>query len=178
MSVLNAHCNILLSAAICFAGAVSAGEIVYEYEDDPVHTDIIPRVHDLRADGVQAKQAGIPVMIEFSTEWCEYCRALEQQVLEPMIRSGEYTDRLIIRKVMVDDHIMLRDFDGRQLSSTRLGHVAGVELYPTLVFFDGDGEEIAGRIVGITVMDYIPQKIDKALEYASRVLSGAPPGER
>ena len=41
-----------------------------------------------------------------------------------------------------------------------------VDLYPTLVFFDANGREVSQRIVGITVLDYIADELDRAIDAA------------
>ncbi len=41
-----------------------------------------------------------------------------------------------------------------------------VDLYPTLVFFDANGEEVSQRIVGITVLEYVADELEKAIDAA------------
>lgn len=66
-----------------------------------------------------------PVMIEFGTSWCGFCRAAQ-----PAIRSA-LADHAGVRHVKVED--------GR---GRRLGRSFGVKLWPTLVFLR-DGQEVA-----------------------------------
>ena len=41
-----------------------------------------------------------------------------------------------------------------------------VDLYPTLVFFDGEGKEISRRLVGITVLEFVSDELEKRLVQA------------
>lgn len=69
-----------------------------------------------------------PVVIEFGTPWCGFCRAAQ-----PLIASAfaSHPDLL---------HLKVEDGKGR-----RLGRSFGVKLWPTLVFMK-NGEEVA-RVV-------------------------------
>lgn len=150
--------------------AVHAIDYSDEYEESTPRMSTLTLADKLDDDAARARSEQLPLMIKFSTSWCTYCRALEEQVLEPMLKSGDYDDKVILRKVMVDDGERMRDFDGDEISTSRFANHAGVELYPTIVFYDGNGREISERIVGVTVLDYVPQYIDEALERAAREL--------
>ncbi len=149
-------------------------EPVYEYEDDPVSSASIPAAINLAADARLAADQGIPIMIEYSTPWCEYCAALEKNVLEPMLDNDTFAGQVLIRKLEVADYNQLVDFEGRRVAANAFGHAAGIELYPTLAFYDSSGREVAPRIVGITVMDFVPQKIKQALRIADEAIRRQP----
>jgi thioredoxin 1 len=65
-----------------------------------------------------------PVLIEFGTPWCGFCRAAQ-----PLI-AGAFANHPQVRHVKVEDG-----------SGRRLGRSFGVKLWPTLVFLR-DGKEI------------------------------------
>ena len=138
----------------------------YEYEDDPVESALIQTVFDLSALGKQAAQSGRIVILSFSTEWCEYCEALDQQVLEPMILGGDFAGRALLRKIVVDDISSIRDFDGKVKSVVDFALERKVSLYPTLLFVDASGDELTQRIVGITVLEFAADNISKAMQQA------------
>jgi hypothetical protein len=48
-----------------------------------------------------------------------------------------------------------------------------VDLYPTLVFFDADGREVSQRIVGITVLEYVAGRLEKAIGRARQDTASA-----
>ena len=66
-----------------------------------------------------------PVVIEFGTDWCEYCRAAQ-----PLIAEAFSQHPLI-------QHIKVEDGKGRPL-----GRSFRVKLWPTLIFMR-DGKEIS-----------------------------------
>lgn len=134
-----------------------------EYRQEPLPESAVPEVRDLFNLAQQARREGVPMLIAFSTPWCDYCDALEQLVLEPMIVSGEYENRLIIRKLVANDYASVTGFDGRSYLSEDLAMKYRVGLYPTVVFFDYGGREIGKRIVGITVLDYVARDIENTI---------------
>ena len=43
-----------------------------------------------------AEQQNLPIMISFVAEWCPYCKILEEDMLKPMVISGDYDGKVII----------------------------------------------------------------------------------
>lgn len=66
-----------------------------------------------------------PMVIEFGTPWCGYCRAAQPRL------AAAFADHPDVR------HIKIADGSGRPL-----GRSFGVKLWPTLIFMR-DGKEIA-----------------------------------
>lgn len=66
-----------------------------------------------------------PVVLEFGTSWCGYCRALAPQLAQLLARSPEVR------------HIKVEDGPGEPL-----GRSFGVKLWPTLVFLR-DGQVVS-----------------------------------
>lgn len=163
-SIVFARAAVLL-AVMAFSQPMAE---TYEYEDDPVESTLIQTVFDLSALGKQAAETRRIIILSFSTEWCEYCEALDQQVLEPMILSGDFAGRALLRKIVVDDVSSIRDFDGRVKSVAQFALERKVALYPSLLFVDGRGNELAQRIVGITVLEFAADNISKALQQSLR----------
>ncbi|MDQ2927700.1 MAG: thioredoxin family protein [Caldimonas sp.] len=69
-----------------------------------------------------------PLLLEFGTPWCGFCRAAQPLISGPLMRHAGVR------------HLRVEDGSGR-----RLGRSFGVKLWPTLVFLR-DGEEL-GRLV-------------------------------
>jgi thioredoxin len=65
-----------------------------------------------------------PLLIEFGTNWCGFCKAAQPRITAAMERHPEV------------EHVKVEDGKGR-----RLGRTFGVKLWPTLIFLR-DGEEV------------------------------------
>ena len=146
-----------------FCNAAAGIEYVYDYEDEDERSSLVPMVTSFHQE---MKQDDKPILVEFSTPGCAYCEALEVQVLEPLIRSNKYSNAIIIRKLEVDTYSDVVGFDGVRYTTADLSRKYDVDLYPTLVFFDAEGREIGERVVGITVLNYVADEVDKAIEGA------------
>jgi thioredoxin-related protein len=160
---------LLLVAIICSAG-VSAYDYVYthEYEEVPREVEPIPRLSSFVEAATIARSKGVPILIEFSTPWCQYCEALERQILKPLMRDDTYRDAIVLKKLEVDTYSTIIGFDGKPYRSDQISRMYNVDLYPTLVFFDASGREISQRIVGITVLEYVAGELEIAIDRAMK----------
>ena len=92
---------LLFSSCLLFASAVIAQEA----------TDL-EETADFYSLGEDASDRDLPILVMFSQKNCAYCVILEEQYLRPMLKSGDYKDKVIIRKVRIDSYDTLRNFDG------------------------------------------------------------------
>lgn len=144
---------------------------VYEYEEGRSESMLIEGVTSLEKDSLLARKQNIPILIEFTTPWCSYCEALEQQVLEPLLRSEEFKGKIIIKKLEINDYSEIIGFDGKNYSAYDISQKYKVKLYPTLVFFDSNGKEIKQRIIGITLIDDVTERLDNTIRSAINEIS-------
>ena len=159
----------LLLVIVAWAGGTTgyaSTETIYEYDEEPVDEAPVPALTSFMEVAESARAQGIPILVEFSTPWCRYCDALEQQVLKPLILSEQYHKRIIIKKLEINTYSSITGFDGKRYRSDEISRSYGVDLYPTLVFFDARGREISRRIVGITVLDYVAEELERAIDAA------------
>jgi thioredoxin-related protein len=123
---------------------------------------------DLSRDAVLVKHSKRVLMIEFSSEYCGYCRQLEDEFLKPMLLNDEYHKKVLIRSVSLSDNDDLIDFDGNSISAYDLAAKYDVFVTPTLLFLDENGDQVSEKLVGIWSLDYyggyIDQRIDSGLE--------------
>lgn len=98
-----------------------------------------------------SKQTGLPILLMFGAEWCEFCTELIEQVLEPMAMGQNYDGKvLLMRHVGVDQHDKIPGFDGELIEKSKWAYQLNADLTPTVLFLDSSGKEVAPRIVGIT----------------------------
>ncbi len=123
---------------------------------------------DLRDEAQLAREKNLVLVIEFSSEYCGYCRRLEELFLLPMQRNADYDTKILIRRVSLDMYETLVDFDGRSMSTSEFASRYGVSLTPTLLFLNSEGEEMSEKLVGIWSEDFyggfIDNRIDEARE--------------
>ena len=124
---------------------------------------IVIEEDNLEKLALKMKQDKLGLVIMFHAEYCDYCERLENDLLQPMVRSGEYDDKVLIRKIQVDGAYDLVNFNGQQISSDQLATMYDASLTPTLVFVDAKGEEQAERILGYTTPDLFGAYVDRAI---------------
>ena len=126
----------------------------------------VPVAHDLQQEGQQAQTRQLPIMLTFSADDCSYCELLEEDFLQPMLLGGEYEDRVIIRKLVLDDGSSVSDFSGKDAEATSVSDRYRVFVTPTILFVDGAGRELAERIVGINTPELFGGYLDACIDTA------------
>jgi len=130
----------------------------------------VPLASDLAADGRLAAERRLPILLVVAASDCPYCVQLEEDFLKPMLISGDYDDRVIIRKIEIDQADLLRDFDGRLVTPSELADRYRASLTPTMLFLDPQGRELVERMVGLTTPDFFGGYLDQAIDAAREAL--------
>ena len=123
----------------------------------------IQTVNDMAALGQEALAKNKVIMLEMSASHCGYCRTLEEEIIKPMLRSGDYVKNVLIRKMQIDSHYSMNNINGGKTSPAELARQFNVYVTPTLIFLDGHGKEISERILGVNSLDYYGAYVDEAL---------------
>jgi len=121
---------------------------------------------DLAADAAIAEQEKIVILLEFAAEDCPYCTLLEEEFLKPMLRSGDYDNKVMMRVVDIGREITITDFQGIRSSTTALARRFDVDLTPTILLVDSRGRPIGERIVGIWSLDFFGGLLDERIDAA------------
>jgi len=98
-----------------------------------------------------AAQRDTVVMVEFYTDWCNWCRRLQSDTFADQAVRSELEELVALK--------MNAESNGAELA-TRFG----IDSFPTMIFFDDDGTEME-RILG-----YLPP--DKFLRRVRRIRTG------
>jgi len=130
----------------------------------------VPQAVDLRADGRLAEETGRPLMLVITREHCGYCALLKRAVIVPMIISGEYDHRIIVREVMIDQSLSLVDFAGREVSPFAVANRYEALLTPVVLLVGPTGEELDQRLIGISNEEMYLFYLDRAIERATAKL--------
>ncbi len=126
----------------------------------------VPLARDLRSDALQAATRRLPLMIIISQSDCSYCKRLKREIIRPMIASKAYTEKVIIRELLLDAGVTVLDFDGRKIAGSDFASRYREWVTPTLLFLSADGTELVERIRGINNVDYYGFYLDQSLEQA------------
>ena len=130
----------------------------------------VQTVQSLEQTMQEAAERGLPLMLAFSSRSCGYCDQLEEDFLVPMLVSGDYEDRVLIRKLNIDAGVMVEDLQGRITPAQRIADHYDVDMTPTLLFLGPDGEELADRLVGVMIPDFYGGYIDRGIAAANAAL--------
>lgn len=137
-------------------------------EDDPDVSPAarvqVPQTTDLTREGALSRKRRLPIMLVFSADYCHYCRLLEEEFLKPMLISGDYDDKVIIRVVDISGLDEIRDFNGALVSADTFATGQGVFVTPTVKFLDDRGRDLVPKMVGITTIDFYGWYLDEAIE--------------
>lgn len=124
------------------------------------------RAGDLRHTAREARQRHLPILLMVSRSHCGFCERMKDEVLKPMLLSGDHDSRVLIRELRIDPEEWVTDFQGRRLPASEFSARYQTEVTPTLLFLDPDGNEAAPRIIGINTVDLLPFYIENALAQA------------
>ena len=134
----------------------------------------VQRATDFAADGAKARDRGLVILLLVSQEHCGWCDLLKREQLLPMLKSGRYQERVLIRELRIDPGEQVQDFSGQSLAGARFASRYGVYVTPTLLFFGPDGRELSRRIVGINTPELFGWYLDQAIDEALQALSKPP----
>ena len=135
------------------------------------------QLSDLRPIAKQAKASKLPILIMFGTDECPYCEMLKEEFLIPMLISGDYEDKVIIREAHIASGKSIINFSGKKISTDEFSEHYGVTLYPTMVLIDHDGTQVVEKIIGITTPSLFGGTIDDRIDQALRLTSKTWPGK-
>ena len=121
---------------------------------------------DLREESRIVDERNLILVIEFSSDYCSYCRRLEEDFLVPMQKNADYNDKILIRSVSLSDYTNMVDFQGRSVSPAQFASQYEVVVTPTLVFLDSNGVEMSEKLVGFWSEDYFGGYIDNRIDEA------------
>ncbi|UCE89290.1 MAG: thioredoxin fold domain-containing protein [Pseudomonadota bacterium] len=126
----------------------------------------VAQTTDLQHDAHSARERDLPILMMFSMDGCPYCVLVEEDFLRPMLISGDYQDKVIIRMVKTDTYGNVRDFDGRAVDVDEFAQRYRAFVMPTVVLVDHRGRELAPRLVGISTPDFYGGDLDDAIDTA------------
>ena len=129
-------------------------------------TSLMAPADDLQHAGARAAGLGLPILLYVSRSDCSFCRRFEDDVLFPLIRSGEIDGKILIRELEWDRSAPVVDFAGRPVSAETFAESYDAKLTPTLLFLDDQGNELIPRMTGYRASDYASFYLEAAVDVA------------
>lgn len=133
----------------------------------------VPVASDLHDLALKSNQENIPILIMYSSDTCEYCERLEDDLLAPMYLDSKNQKRVIIRKVMIDSIDEIKDFSGKEVDAEEFAYNQGVQVTPTLRFVDAKGDKLVPDMIGYNTPEMYGAYVDNAIESSLKSLSKA-----
>ena len=133
-------------------------------------TVTVPQALNLRSDGIEAQAQDLVLILMLSRTDCSYCALLKREIIGPMIASGDYQDKVMIRELLLDSGTELIDFDGIRTRADAIARRYDETLTPTLLFLSPTGAELAAPRRGVNTLEFYAHYLDKAIDKARAAL--------
>jgi hypothetical protein len=127
---------------------------------------------DMQATGARAGAEQIPILLVVTQEHCPFCHRIKEEILRPMLISGEYERKVLIQELLIDPGETLRDFRGRQRTAREFADGYKVWVTPTLLYLGPDGRELRPRILGVNTLEMYGYYVDEGIDESLRRLRG------
>jgi len=124
---------------------------------------------NLSSDSAVAQNEKRIIVILVSQEHCEFCERIKAEILNPLIRSGEYKESILIRELFIDFDSQLVDFLGEKRPGREIAGDYGIDFTPTMLFLDHKGQPLADPMIGLSTPEYYPFYLQRSIEQAIAV---------
>jgi thioredoxin-related protein len=131
----------------------------------------LPRADNLQTDAQQAVIDKKPIVLFFTLPNCSYCRIVRYDYFLPLLKQRTGNDQPIIREISVTGQNRVTLFDGQHLTETELAERYKVQMTPTVLFVNHEGDVVGNSIIGGDHPNYITL-FDKSLAEASTKMAG------
>jgi len=132
-----------------------------------VNSATVQQVVDFRHEAAASAERGLILLLAVTRESCGYCAQLRREFLAPMIRSGDYIDKVLIREMMMEPDTAVTDFAGKETSTAKIAARYGVTITPTVLLLDSAGNPLQPPIVGISNAEMYGFYLDQAITQAA-----------
>ena len=117
---------------------------------------------DLAADARLAAAKGVPLVVLYSRDDCNWCAKVRREHLGPLSRDP--ATPAVIRELHMDRATPVLDFAGRRTTSADFSKQMQAQFAPTVMFHGPDGAALAEPIVGFRLADFYAAYLDRAIE--------------
>lgn len=126
--------------------------------------DALVHAKDFQSDARTAAKLGVPILVVFTSPFCQYCDRVKREYLIPMHKDPAYRNRVMIREVTVDASTPLTAFDGERTTEGAFAAAQKVFMVPTVKLFNTHGADASEPIVGLLTPDYYFGYLETAID--------------
>lgn len=126
----------------------------------------IPVATDLANTAELAGQREQPIVLYVSRSDCTFCRAMERDVLGPLIKSEKFSGRVQFRELSMDSGVAIRDFNETRVLPGSVAARYDVAITPTILFLNAGQQEIVRRLVGYNGNEFFSYYLEKRIDEA------------
>lgn len=103
------------------------------------------------------------VLMLVSQPNCTYCLQISEEILKPMLISGDYKGTTVFSELEINTGKEITDFAGQAVDATKFARRYNAWATPTLLFLDGEGNEVAEKMVGINTLELYGYYVDRSI---------------
>ncbi len=126
--------------------------------------------NNLHGLGRESDLRKIPVVLFFSSEYCEYCDLVRDEFLNHLSTDPVFMNKLLLREVRMGSNRPLLDFSRQSITHATFTEQRAIELVPTIQFTDGVGDILVEDIVGVTTLGFYGAYLEQAIEQSLNIL--------
>lgn len=141
--------------------------VVAEEELKPV---TLKHLENYQTEALEMKKNKLPMLLTFVADYCHYCEIVKEEFLKPMLRSGDYGDRVLLRQLDITSGEEIMLVNGKKQYAGDFAEEHKVIVTPTVLFLDAEGTEISERLVGVTTVDYYGGFLDEGINASLEAL--------
>jgi thioredoxin-related protein len=130
----------LVVLALLFVPALAAAQGAAR---DPMQHFFTPTLGDLKAELVDAKQAGKQAaFVMYMRDDCPYCERMKQNILSRPDVQAWYRQRFAVLAVDIKGAVPISDFGGKATTEKDFALAQGVKYTPVIMFYDLSGKPL------------------------------------
>jgi len=105
-----------------------------------------------------------PVLIDFYTEWCHWCKVMDDKTFNAEEVAKKLSDDFVCIRLNAEDQKSSLNFDGKMYTNAEFTQALGVSGFPTLAFIDDAGQfitKVPGYVPAkdfVNILNYIDKK--------------------
>jgi thioredoxin-related protein len=123
--------------------------------------------HDWDAGMAAAREKGRPVLIDFYTDWCSWCKVMDEKTFADAKIKKQFADGWITIKIDAENAKKKGTYKDKTLTYREMTSAFGVDGFPTYLIIDKAGEPV-DKVVGYVekdkftvVLDFMREEIYK-----------------